>query len=225
MSILKLQDATVLIHSASRYNGNLYDEVYVQTSIVTEGPLTDNYYVPAGVSLHAAALELLKHSGLEYRPYHESELLTGTENIFESAKNGDVPDTINDATRLILLSVLKKQPLNLVAQNGNVHVYDLRYSYKIYPIVGAPDSYEFSIRLPFDGITMPNGSKVQLTVVTPSQATIDQGVTKGIDVNGAEIQETVSQLVQTGKMVAEFTYQIDPLFTVRYVYNPGSSLV
>lgn len=225
MTNLKLQDATVLIHSASRYNGNLYDEVYVQTSIITDGPLTDNYYVPAGVSLHASATELLKHSGLEYRPYHESELLAGTENIIESAKNGDVPDTVNDAARLILLSALKKQPLNLVAQNANGYVYDLRYSYKIYPLVEIPDAYEFSIRLPFAGIEMPNGSKIQLTVVTPSHATIDQGVTKGIDVNGAEIQETVSQLVQTGKMVAEFTYQIDPLFTVRYVYNPGSNVI
>ncbi|MDW2879711.1 MULTISPECIES: hypothetical protein [Bacillaceae] len=217
------QDMTVLVNPNSRYNGNQYDEVYVRTTIVTNGPVPEEYYVPNGESLPLAALNLIKSIGLEYRPYRADKLLEGTENIRESALSGDPVDTVSDSAKLILLSALRKQHLTLMAQVGDKFVYDLTYTYKIFPQPNG--AYRFEVRLPFDGIEMVNGSKVKLTVVTPDQATVDPNATIGIDEQNQEIQETLNVLASSGKSVTEFTYQLDPFFVVEYNYNPGSQLV
>jgi hypothetical protein len=101
-----------------------FDTVMVHTTIVTDGPLTEKYYVPAGVSLPNPALELIKMHGLEYRPYRASVLTEGTENIMQSSLAGDTTDTLRDSAKLILLSALKERSLEQVAQIGNNYVYN-----------------------------------------------------------------------------------------------------
>jgi hypothetical protein len=223
MPNVKFQDATVIVHGSSRYNNNSFDVVHVHTTIVTDSPITDEYYVPNGVTLHPAALELVKSQGLEFRPYRVSDLLAGTENIRESAQEGDVVDTTIDSAKLLLLSTLKKTSLVQTAQIGTSYVYELKYDYKIYPLThqSLSDSYEFQIRLPFDGTGMINGSRVQLTVVTPINVEIDQNATVGVAENGQLLDEKLNQLVDTNRMVVTFEYQVDPLFTVRYKHLQG----
>lgn len=96
----------------------------------------------------------------------------------------------------------------------------MRYDYKIFPIQNS-NEYQFEIRLPFDGIQMTNGSRVQLTVLTPKGAVVNDVETKGIDENGQEIQEMKQQLQNTNRTVVSFAYQLDPLFTVRYSHTEG----
>jgi hypothetical protein len=175
------------------------------------------------VTLHPAALELIKSQGLEFRPYRASDLLAGTENIRESAQGGDTADTTNDSAKLLLLSTLKKTPLVQTTQIGSSYVYELKYDYKIYSLThqNLTDSYEFQIRLPFDGTGMVNGSRVQLTVVTPINVEIDRNETVGIAENGQLLEEKVNQLIDTNRMVVTFEHQVDPLFTVRYKHLQG----
>lgn len=221
MTNLISQDMTVLVTPASRYNGNQYDEVYVRTTIVAEGELTDKYYVPSGESLPLAALNLIQAHNLQFRPYRAAELLEGTENIQESAKTGDPVDTVADSAKLILLSALKERTLEEVAQVGTKRVYDLTYTYKLFP--SSDSKFRFHVRLPFDGIEMASG-QLKLTVVTPDLATIDPVATQGIDDQNQEIQETITKLQSTGKSVTEFTYRRDPDFVVAYSYSAGSEL-
>jgi hypothetical protein len=220
MTNIKLQDVTVVVNGSSRFNGNQYDSVMVHTTIITDSPLTESYYVPAGVSLPNPALELIKLHGLEYRPYRASLLTEGTENIIQSSLAGDTTDTLKDSAKLILLSALKERHLEQVAQIGNSFVYELKYDYKIFPLHNSQD-YQFEIRLPFDGIQMINGSRVQLTVLTPTGAVINGVETKGIDENGQEIHEMIQQLQNSNRTVVSFNYQLDPLFTVRYSHSEG----
>ncbi|WP_231575075.1 hypothetical protein [Bacillus sp. B-jedd] len=215
---MRFQEMTVFVNGSSRFNGNQHDTVYVHTTIVTDAPLTEPYYVPAGVSLPNPALDLIRMHGLEYRPYRASVLTAGTENIMQSSLAGDTTDTLSDSARLILLSALKEKQLDLVAQIGNSFVYELKYEYKIFPLSNSND-YQFEIRLPFDGIQMVNGSRVQLTVVTPSGAVVNDVETRGIDENGQEIQELVQQLQNSNRSVVSFYYQLDPHFVVRYSHT------
>ncbi|MCC2420483.1 hypothetical protein COF34_08980 [Bacillus toyonensis] len=212
------QEATVVVNGSSRYNGGKFDEVMVRTTIVTNAPLTENYYVPGGSSLSNQALALIQEQGLEFRPYRESELLEGTEDVIEVSKSGDVQGTERDTARLLLRSALMSTPLKQIAQleNGQF-VYEVKYEYKLFPVQN--DTYEFQIRLPFDGTEMIAGSEVKLTVLTPINCTIDGTATKGTDANGQEIQEVVQQLIETGRAVTTFSYRLDPLFNVRYVHN------
>ncbi|GGD28993.1 hypothetical protein [Pontibacillus salipaludis] len=224
MANLITQDMTVLVTPTSRYNGNQFDEVYVRTTIVSDGEIKAKYYVPNGSSLSNAALNLIQSEGLEFRPYLAEELLEGTNNIQESAKTGDPVDTVSDAAKLILLSALEIKTLEEVAKlESGKRVYNLEYKYKIFSEESNPNHYQFHVKLPFDGIEMANGT-LKLTVVTPDKAKVNQTETKGTDDQNREIKEVVNELRQTGKSVTEFTYRRDPDFIVRYEYDANTEL-
>jgi hypothetical protein len=211
------QAATVVVHGSSRFNGGNHDSVMVHTTIITNEPLTEEYYVPNGNSLSNEALGLIQRQGLEFRPYRESDLLAGTEDLADVAKAGDTQGTESDVARWLLRSALIKAPLTLINQVGSKYVYEIRYDYKIFPI--SANVYEFQIRLPFDGTQMVAGSEVKLTVMTPTNAQVDSNETRGIDENGQEIQEVIQQLSQTGQAVTTFHYRLDPFFKVRYQHS------
>jgi hypothetical protein len=68
-------------------------------------------------------------------------------------------------------AIMKKVPLTPIS--GSPNTYLLSYDYKIFPIDNTSD-YEFKIRVPFDGLKVAqNGGRVQLTIVTPIGAQID----------------------------------------------------
>ncbi|MDG0789966.1 hypothetical protein OMP38_03180 [Cohnella ginsengisoli] len=167
MANIQLQDVVILVNGTSRYNGNAFDTVLVKTFLKTDEPVLDEYYVPSGVTANPAILELLKLQNLEVTPFKADTLLAGTEDIRDEALNGDPAATLDDAAKLLLLSLLKKSALVPVAGSNNL--YELTYEYKIFPLAkqGAPDSYELQIRVPFDGLGMPNGSRVEVTTILP----------------------------------------------------------
>ncbi|CAH0346975.1 hypothetical protein [Bacillus sp. CECT 9360] len=152
-------------------------------------------------------------------PYRETELLAGTEDVLDASRAGDTTGTESDVARILLRSALKVVPLTKVAEINGKFVYEVRYDYKIFPM--GQDLYEFQIRLPFDGTQMQAGSEVKLTVLTPFGTQVDQNETKGIDENGAEIQEVIQQLTNSGRAATTFQYKLDPLFKVRYQYTTG----
>ena len=118
MANIKFQEVTVVVNGSSRYNGNQYDSVMVQTTIITDSPLTESYYVPACVSLPNPALELIKIQGLEYRPYRASVLTEGTENIIQSSLAGDTTDTLSDSGKTYSLISVKRTPTGTSSTSG-----------------------------------------------------------------------------------------------------------
>ena len=219
MSNIKLQDVLVFVNGTSRYNRNSFDTVSVKTTIVTDEPIIDEYYVPSGVTANPRLLEILQLEGLEVTPFKASTLFAGTEDIQTQALNGNPSETLSDASKLLLLSLLKKTQLTPVA--GAINTYELSYDYKIFPLnhLGLADSYDFQIRVPFDGLGMVGGSRVEVIVILPKFAEIDGDATKGTDLNGSEIAELVYEMPNVNRKAVTFAYQNDPLFTVRYRHN------
>lgn len=215
---IRLQDVSVIINGTSRYNGNLYDTVHVETLLVMDEPipLEETWYVPNESSVPPEVLNFFKIAGIDMNPKKASTILQGTEDIREQAEGENLQGVIEDAGKFMLRAVLKKTPLTAIS--GSPNTYLLSYDYKIYPINNTTD-YEFNIRVPFDGlIVASNGGRVQLTIVTPIGAQIDPTLTKGVDENGREIGELVSPVSNVNRQIVSFAYQIDPDFTVRYRY-------
>ncbi|OMD43472.1 hypothetical protein [Paenibacillus odorifer] len=221
MANIQLQDVIIFVNGTSRYNGNTFDTVLVKTTIKTDEPILDEYYVPSGVTAPPAILELLRLQNLEVTPFKASTLLQGTEDIQEEAANGNPAGTLEDAAKLLLLSILKKS--TLVPVSGSVNLYELTYEYKIYPFTtqGLPNTYELQIRVPFDGLGMPNGSRVEVSVVLPRFAEVDTTATQGRDLQGLEITELVYEMPNVNRKAVTFAYQLDPLFTIRYNHTEG----
>jgi Zn-dependent protease with chaperone function len=89
---------------------------------------------------------------------------------------------------------------------------------QLYPMKEAPNSYEFKVVLPFSGLGMQNGSKVQMTVIMPITAQIDTNATKGVAINGVEVNELIKPMENVNRNILSFEYHQDPLFTIRYMY-------
>ncbi len=219
MANIKLQDLTAMIHNTSRYNGNQFDMVHVEILLNTDVPLTPEmqWFVPVGVSVPNEVLQLFKATNLAMYPMSADEIIKDTQDIFEQANAGNLQEVESDAAKLMLRAVMKKTPFTPVSGSNNL--YHLAYDYKLFPIKESPNMFDFKVVLPFSGLGMPNGSKVQMTVITPIGSNIEPTVTKGIAVNGQQINELVHPVGNTGRKIVSFEYQItDPLFTIRYTY-------
>lgn len=216
MSNIKIQDVMLIVNGTSRYNNNTFDTVTVKTTIQTDEPIQEEYYVPSGVTVTPGILEVLKLQNLEVTPFKASTLLVGTEDIQTQALNGNPAGTLEDAAKLLLLSVLKKTSLAPIS--GSTNAYELTYEYKIFPLIstGNPESYEFQIRVPFDGLGIANGGRIEVTVLLPRFAEIEPNETRGVDINGNEISEICYDLPSVNRKAITFAYQNDPLFTIRY---------
>lgn len=219
MNVIQLQDLTVTITGTSRYNGGKYDIARVETLLITTEllPTELSWYVPAGVSVPPEVLALFKSTGLTMLPTLAENVLSGTEDIQQQAAEENLEEVKNDAAKLLMRAVLKKTTLAPIPDAPNT--YHLSYEHKLYPVEGSPNAFDYKITLPFDGLQLnPSGGRVQVSVLTPIGAQIDQNETKGIDDQGIEIAEQVAHLPNSNRFAVNFGYQIDPNFTIRYMY-------
>lgn len=215
---IRLQDVSVVINGTSRYNGNQYDTVHVETLLVMDEPIPaeETWYVPNNTSVPPEVLSFFNIAGIDMNPKKASTILAGAEDIQQQSEEGNLQGVIEDSARYMLRAIMKRAPLTPIA--GTPNTYLLSYDYKIFPISNTSD-YEFKIRVPFDGFKVAeNGGRVQLTIVTPIGAQIDPTLTKGLDENGQEIAELVSPISNVNRQIVSFAYQIDPEFTVYYRY-------
>lgn len=215
---IELQDATVVINNTSRYNNKQYDTVRVETLLTTSEPLTNEmtWYVPNGTSIPPEVASLFKAKNIRMFPQREETLLQGTEDIFAQSKGENVLGVLEDATNLLLRAVLTEKPLTPIV--GSPRTYTLSYEYKLFPVDSESNMFEFFVVLPFDGLEVAQGGRVQMTILTPIGARIDPNETKGIADTGEEISEMVSDIPNTNRQVVSFGWQNDPAFTVRYSY-------
>ncbi|RFB11462.1 hypothetical protein DZB84_20560 [Bacillus sp. HNG] len=220
MPNIKLQDVMIFVNGTSRYNNNAFDTVLVKTLLYSDEPIQEEYYVPSGVTANPEIFKILDLQGLEITPFKASTLLEGTEDIREQALNGNPAETLSDAAKLLLLSLMKKSQLVPVA--GSKNTYELTYEYKIFPQQSDPNSYEFEIRVPFDGLGIhPQGGRIEVTAVLPRMAELDGNATKGVDEQGVEVNEIPYPTPNVNRKIVTFAYQKDPLFTIRYIHKQG----
>jgi len=218
MANIRLQDLTAMLHNTSRFNGNQFDMVHVEILLQTDVPLTpeQQWFLPSGTSVSEPVLEIFKATNLEMYPMSAQKVMEGTQDIIQQAEAGNLQEVINDASKLMLRAIMIKKAFTPVS--GSQNLYHLAYDYKLFPIKGT-NAFDFKVVLPFDGLGMPGGSKVQMTVIMPIGANIDPAVTEGIAVNGQKINELVQPVGTTGRNMVSFEYQVtDPKFTIRYQY-------
>jgi hypothetical protein len=215
MPNITLQDLTAMIHNTSQSNGGQYDLVHVETIIKTDTPIPpDKYwYVPSGVTSNPIADAVFKSKNMSMYPTSEDELLAGTQDIFDQAKSGNFDGTLDDASKLMMLSLMKKQPLEAIV--GSSNCYRLAYDYKIFPVA---NSFDFKVQLPFSGLGMIGGSIVQMTIIMPLSSVLDPVATEGVAINGQKIEEIAVNIPAINRNVISFRYQNDPIFTIRYHY-------
>lgn len=217
---IQLQDATVVINNTSRFNNKQYDTVRVETLLTTTEPLPPEmtWYVPSGTSIPPEVANLFKAKNIRMFPQREATLLQGTEDIRDQAQAENVLEVLEDASKLLLRAVLKEVPLSPIA--GSPNTYTLSYEYKLFPLEvdNQNNNFEFYIVLPFDGLEVAQGGRVQMTILTPIGAKINPSETKGIAENGQEISEMVADISHTNRQVVSFAWQNDPEFFVRYSY-------
>jgi hypothetical protein len=214
---IKLQDVSVILNGTSRYNGNQFDTVHVETLLVTDEPIPqeESWYVPNSNSVPPEVLSFFKVAGLDMNPKKASTILAGTEDIKVMSESENLQGVMEDSARFMLRAIMKKAPLTPVA--GATNTYVLSYDYKLYPTNGTND-YQFEVRVPFDGLKLSNGGRVQVTVMAPVGAKIDPNLTKGIDENKREISEQIAPLSNVNRQIVSFAYQLDPDFTIYYKY-------
>lgn len=219
MATVRLQDLTAIIHATSRYNGGKYDTVHVENIIQTDEPIDTSavWYVPNGVTSNPVADLMFHTTNMPMYPRSEAELLEGTQDIFDEAKQGKVPELTEDASKLMMMSMMKKTSLTAVADT--INLYCLAYDYKIFPDITDTNKFKFVSELPFNGLALAtNGGVVQMSVIMPLGAKINADETKGTATNGQNIEEQVHAMDTVNRNVVTFRYNIDPLFDIVYNY-------
>lgn len=218
MSNIVLQDLTAMIHHTSRFNGNQFDMVHVEILLQTDVPLKpeEQWFVPSGTTVNDTVLQIFKATNLEMYPMSEQKVMDGTRDIIQQAELGNLHGVIEDASKLMLRAIMVKKSFTPVS--GSQNLYHLAYDYKLFPTKENPKAFDFKVVLPFDGLGMPAGSRVQMTVITPITAKVEPNTTEGITVNGQKIQELTHDISACQRQIVSFMYQNDPKFTIRYLY-------
>lgn len=219
---IQLQDFTAIIHRTSLQNGGKFDNIHVETLIVTDQPIPseETWYIPNSKPIDPMFKYIFENTKIYPVPTHASliqERINGFNDALQQATTGNDEETKKDITTLALLSVLSKTTLKPI--ESTVNTYLLSYDYKLFPVEPNSNIFELKVTLPFPGFIIPdNGDEIQITVVTPIGAIIDQANTIGIDTNGNTITAQYANFPNSRKQAVSFQYKIDPTFTVRYHY-------
>jgi hypothetical protein len=219
MPDIVLQDLTAIIHGTSRSNGNQFDLVHVETLLQTAQPIPNSmyWYVPNGNSIPPEITDFFKANKIEMYPMSEQKILNGTQDIIQQAQANNTANVEKDASMLLLRSIMVKG--NLEQVTGTNNLYRVSYDYKLFPMKDNPNTYEFKVQLPFDGLSMQNGtSTIQLTVIMPLNAQINNTASTAQAPNGQIIQEQITQIPNITRSIVSFRYKQDPLTNIQYHY-------
>lgn len=218
MPNITLQDLTAIIHGTSRSNNNQFDLVHVETLLQTTETIPPEmmWYVPNGTSIPPEVAAFFKALNIEMYPMTEQKILNGTQDVLQEAQANNTADVEKDTAMLLLRSIMVKGNLQLVS--GATNLYHVAYDYKLFPLKDAPNTYEFKVLLPFDGLTMQNGGAIQMTVITPLNAQIDNAASTAQTPNGQIIPTQITQVPNIARNIVSFRYQQDPLTNIKYHY-------
>lgn len=215
MANISLQDLTAIIHSTSRYNGNQYDLVHVETIIQTSEPIPPelNWFIPNGTSIPPEIAAYFSALNVKMYPMSEQSIINGTQDVLTQAQANNIGEVEKDTSMLLLRSIMKKGNLELVT--GSTNLYHVSYDYKLFP---NNNIFEFIVCLPFDGLAVQNGGAIQMTVITPLNAQIDNSASNAQTLTGQLIPEQITQVPNISRQIVSFRFQQDPLVNIKYHY-------
>lgn len=211
-----LQDLNAIIHGTSRH-GLPYDTAHVSMLVQTDTPIPPDlqWAIPHVENIPQTVLNFISDGKTPIYPMLKDSTYRGASDILQETDKGDTASVIEDAKTLILLSSMK--PTSIESIEGVPDRYIISYKYRLYPV--SPNNFEFKVLLPFDGLGLVNGGKLQVTLVSPIGSIINPSMTKATDLNGQTVaEEVITPIKLVNKQVASFEIQKDPIFTIRYNY-------
>ncbi|EES49117.1 hypothetical protein NE172_05035 [Clostridium botulinum] len=211
-----LQDVNTVVHGTSRH-GLDYDIAHVTMLIQTDEPISTDYEwaIPHIEDIPSKAIALLKDGKTPIYPMLKSKLRQDINSFSENVDTNNMTELLDDIEKALMLTCMHVTPLEPL-ENNNCR-YLVSYKYRLYPV--ETDNFEFKVLLPFDGLGICNGGKLQLTLIAPIGATINPTITDAKDFNGQSVaDETITQICNVNKNIVSFEIQQDPIFTIRYNY-------
>ncbi len=211
-----LQDLNATIHGTSKH-GLPYDIAHVSILLQTDAPIPSDlkWAIPHVEDLSPDVIKFISDGKTPIYPICKDSTYRGAADILQETDKGDTASVIQDAKTLILLSSMKSTTIEPL--EGVPDRYVISYKYRLYPV--SPNNFEFKVLLPFDGLTLVNGERLQVTLVAPIGAVINPTMTKATDLNGQTVaEEIITPIGLVNKQVASFEIQKDPVFTIRYNY-------
>lgn len=211
----KKQEAVINVIPTYRYLG--YDTIKVETTFEMDEPFPDSevVFVPSNKRIPSSIVNLINEHGFDFGPKLSSDVNKKLSDFGQEYIDVNrTEETRQDATLGLLITYMDNIQLKPVSDGSNF--YNLSYQYNLYP--DKDGNFDFRTILPLAGLQDAGNIEVQLFIVLPQGVTFDPTETKGISVNGAEIEEK-SFSTENGRNIITFYYKQDPNFFVRYKYN------
>lgn len=215
MYICQKQEAVINIIPTSHYLG--YDIVKVETTLLMDQPFPDGevVFVPSNKLIPKPIVQLINESGFDFGPKLSSDINFKLSDFSQEYLDPNKADeTRQDATLGLLLTYMDNIQLKPVSPGSNF--YNLSYQFNLYP--DNEGNFEFKTLLPLAGLQSSGNIEIQLFIVLPQGVTFDPTHTKGLSINGQEIEERPF-VTENGRTIVSFYYKQDPTFFVKYKYN------
>jgi hypothetical protein len=207
------QDAVVTVIPTKRF-GKEYDLIKVETTFQMEQPFPEGevMFVPGKEVVPDAILQLLTENKFDFGPKLSKDVV---EKVGDFSQEVQDPSRRDESRKDALLGYLVTymEQIKLKSIGGNN--YHISYEFKLYP--DSEGNFEFRTTLPFAGLGEASNVDIQLIMVLPVGVKFDPVKTKGIAVNGTEIQEQPFT-TQANRHILSFYYKADPDFCVSYKY-------
>lgn len=212
-----LQDLNAVIHGTSRH-GLEYDIAHVTILLQTDSPIPSElqWAIPHVEDIPQKAINFIKDGTTPIYPMLKSKLREGLTDFLDNVDNNNMAGTLEDIEQALLLTAMHVTPIEPLENNDCRYI--ISYKYRLYPI--EPNTFDFKVLLPFDGLNLyPSGGRLQVTVVSPIGSQIDPNITDAKDFNGQSVaNEQINPIGLVNKQVVSFAIQQDPIFTIRYRY-------
>lgn len=213
-----LQDVNAVVHGTSKH-GLDYDIAHVTMLMQTDEPIPTNleWAIPHVEDIPPKAIALLKDGKTPIYPMQKSKLRQDINNILDNVDTNNTTELLEDIEKALTLSCMHITPLDPLESNNCRYI--VSYKYRLYPV--SPNTFEFKVLLPFDGLGLyPSGGKLQLTLVAPIGAIINPTITDAKDFQGQSVaNETITQIANINKSIVSFEIHQDPIFTISYTYQ------
>lgn len=209
------QDAVVTVIPTKRF-GKEYDLIKVETTFQMDQPFPEDevMFVPGkDAMIPDSLLKLMTDNQFDFGPKLSSDVVSKIGDFSQEVQDPNRRDeTRKDALLGFLITYMEQIKLTPVGGNN----YHISYEFRLYP--DQEGNFEFRTTLPFVGLGEAANIDIQLIMVLPVGVTFDPVKTKGIALNGTEIQEQPFA-TQANRHILSFYYRADPDFFVTYKYN------
>lgn len=213
------QDTAIHVYPMNRYGVN-YNTVTVTTFMHVDQPFTgaEVMFVPSATKkVPDFLLAMMVQEGFNFAPFLSSELDAKLGNYLQEAKEGKMDELRKDSLLGLLVTYMDQIVFEPIKQEGNAHVYKFTYSFPLYPN-STTGEYRLKTTIPFTGLPTAGNFSMQFTLILPEGVQVDTTQTKGVAVNGQEIQEQVF-VTQGNTNIVSFYWREDPTFDVVYKYQ------